>query len=477
MPSYTYILYIKYYGDFMYLKDILDTDLDIEFNNIQTNTLNIQKKDLFIPYGGVTNRLNYLNDAIKKQAAAVITNQDIKTNKIPIVKVNNLDKEIINILNKYYNYPLSNINLIGITGTDGKTTLTSIISDLLNCPSLGTIGYKMNNKIFNTLNTTPSIEMIYYYFNQTKINNYHNLVMEVSSESYLTKRIADLNFDIGVFTNITKEHLDKHIDFNNYLNCKINLFKHSKISILNKDSKYFSKIKKHCLKYYTYGFKFNSTIRILNYKLYSNKTIINFKYLNKKYQVISPLLGKFNVYNLVASILTLIILNYSIDDILNRIKNIKPVLGRMQTVYNNKFQIIIDYAHTINATKEVLKYFYKINKNIITIVGCAGDRYKEKRKVIGKLVLKYSKLVIFTMDDPRYEDVNKIIDEMIDNSKKNNYIKIINRENAIKYAINYAKVNDLILILGKGTDNYMLINDFKIPYSDINIVNKYINFK
>ena len=429
--SHNLIKYIKYFGDFMYLKNIINTNSKIKFKNIKLNSKDIKKHDLFIPFSGIENRNNYIKDAINKKCSCIITNINYNNKKVFIV--NNLNKEIINIFNKYYNYPLNNTNLIGVTGTDGKTTIASILKDMLSCPSIGTNGFIINNKTYSLNNTTPSLDILYDCFNKSR--SYKNVVMEVSSEAYLTNRIGDLIFDIGILTNITKDHLDKHKTLDNYINSKLELFKHSKISILNHDSKYYKLFKNNSNKVLSYGFNKHSDLRILNYKLYINYSIIIFKYKNKKYKIKYNLVGKFNVYNISACILTLISLNYNINDIIKRINNIKQVPGRMDMVYNKDFKIVIDYAHTEESTRNVLKFYKRFNKNIITILGSAGGRYKDKRKKIGKIVLKYSKLVIFTMDDPRYENPNNIIKEMINNSKKKNYIIEIDRSIAIEKAI------------------------------------------
>lgn len=457
----------------MYLKEIIDTNEDIEFKRICFNSKDIKKGDLFIPYGGI-DRYKYISDALKKGCSLVITDKNYINKKV--FKINNLDKEIILILNKYYNYPLKNIKLIGVTGTDGKTTIATTLSNLLKCPSIGTNGFVLGNKNYHLNNTTPSIDVLYDCFNKSCNLNYKNIVMEVSSEAYLTKRIGKLPFDIAIFTNITKDHLDKHKTFSNYLECKLQLFKNSKISILNRDSKYYYKFKDNSRISYSYGFKRGSDLRILYYKLFIDKSLICFKYQGRIYKLYYNLLGKFNVYNVASIILTMIKLGYKIDEIFERFSYIKPVSGRMEIFKINNKTIVLDYAHTTNATLNVLKFFYKFNKNIITVVGCAGNRYKDKRKEIGFIVLKYSKLVIFTMDDPRNENPNNIIDEMTCNYKRDNYLKIIDREKAIKYAIENSNKFDLILILGKGRDNYMLINNKKIKYSDydtiINILKK-----
>ncbi len=446
----------------MYLKEILDTKKKIKFKRIILNSQEIEENDLFIPFSGCEDRSKYIPDALLKKCSLVITDKDYPNKKV--LKINNLNQKIITIFNKYYHYPLKNLHLIGITGTDGKTTICHILSHFLNCPSLGTLGFKINNRIYNLNNTTPSLDKIYEAINDTKTLGFKDLVMEVSSEAYLTNRIGNLPFDIAIFSNLTKDHLDKHKDFNNYLNCKLKLFQNSKFSILNRDSKYYELFKLNSQSSLSYGFSKKADLRIIYYKLYQDKTFLIIKYQRKFYKIISPLLGKFNVYNLVSCLLTCFYLGYDFNYLKTKILSLQPVPGRMEILSLNPF-VVLDYAHTTNSTLKVLKYFHKFQKNIITIVGSAGDRYQEKRKEIGKIVLKYSKLVIFTTDDPRYEDPNLIISNMLSKTKKKNYVKILNREEAIKYAItNYPK--SLILVLGKGRDNYMLIKNQKIPYSD-----------
>ena len=464
----------------MELKKIIPTDENIEFKRIVLNSKEVEKGDLFIPFGGVLDRNNYVDEAISNGASGIISDKKI-ISSIPNLQVKDLDKEIITFFNKYYDYPLKDINLIGITGTEGKTTVASILSCMLSCPNIGTNGFFINSKMYSLKNTTPSLDILYNCFEKAKISNYKNIVMEVSSEAYLNNRIGKLPFQVGIFLNISKEHLDKHKTLKNYLNCKLKLIDNSRIIILNKDMKYLSKVKryvkKHSKAYYTYGFKKKSDLNIVSYQLFLDRTEITFLYKEKKYMIKTNLLGKFNVSNIACCILTLLKLGLSIEEIKERLTLIKPVLGRMETLYDKDFRIVIDYAHTTNATYEVLNFYSNFYKNIITVVGAAGGRYKEKRKKIGALVLKYSKMVIFTMDDPRTEDPNVIIKDMLNDTKKRNYKIIINRKQAIKYALNIAKKEELVLVLGKGRDDYMAIYDKKVKYSDYDTIMNFLKLR
>ena len=442
----------------------------VKKKNIRVNTKDITKGDIFVCTTGIMDKNEFIPDAIKKGCSIIITDKDINY-KVNHIKVNNINGYLRYLLDIKYNYPLDNVNLIGVTGTDGKTTTASIIKDMLNGSYIGTNGVRHEDMIIDTNNTTPSIDYLFEYFSIFKKRKVKDIVMEVSSESYLTKRIPTLKFNVGVFLNISYEHLDKHHTFENYLACKKELLNNSDIKIINRDDQYFKEITKDIDNYLTFGKK-RSDLRIKNYQLLEDKTIITYIYQKKEYEIISPLIGEYNVYNLAAAILTLLSLNYSMNDIIGRINNITVIPGRMEHFYINNKHIVIDYAHTIKATKEVLKFMDLFHhQKIITVLGCAGGRYQEKRPLIGKIVLKYSKKAIFTIDDPRWEKPEDIIKNMLSETKKKNYEIVTNREDAIKRAIQIAN-DDLVLILGKGRDNYMIIGDDKIPYSDIDVLEK-----
>ena len=450
----------------------------LKFKN---NSKHIKKGDIFICTHDIyDDRHKYISDAIKNGCKAIIIDKDIKPNNKMFIKVQNTNDTYYQILNNYYNYPLDNLKLVGITGTDGKTTTAMIINDLLNnyinSSYLGTNGFVLKEKVIKTKNTTPSLDTLFKYFNILNKNNYNSLIMEVSSEAMLHNRCHNINFDIAILTNINKDHLNIHKTFKNYLDSKTKLFKQTKLCILNKDDKHFNYIKKRCNKnIITYGTSKKCNYYFYNINEYNDKTTFNLKVNNKIYNITSPLLGKFNVYNLVAAIITLNCFHIDMPSIIDNIKKLKQVPGRLQKIdFKQNYDIILDYAHTTNATYEVLNFFNKVKKgNIITVVGCAGKRYKDKRSEIGKIVTNYSNKVIFTMDDPRNENVESIISDMTSKVKNNNYEIIEDRTKAIFKALSLAKENDTLLILGKGLDNYMAIDDKYIKYSDLNVIKSY----
>lgn len=451
----------------MRINKLIKTKYKVKIKGIKTNSKDIKKSDVFVCTLGTIDKKAYIDDALLKGCSFVVVNEAINQ-KIPYAVVQDLDLTLKNMLDRYYHYPLSKINLVGVTGTDGKTTITTILKDMMNGASIGTNGFVCEEKVKGLNNTTPSLDKVYECLNEAIKKRKKEVFMEVSSESYLTNRLPNLFFDIGVFTNITKDHLDKHKTFENYFNCKMQLLKNSGVVILNRDSKYFNKIKKVNVNYRTYGFK-KSDLIIKKYRMYLDRTYIKFSYQDVDYHLVSPLVGLYNVYNLMACILVMLELNYSMKEILNRVKLIKKVPGRNEIIYKKNFLVIIDHAHTINATKSILRFIKKfVKRRLIVVLGCAGGRYKEKRKVIGRLALKYADIVIFTMDDPRNEEPRKIIDDMLKGNKyfHRNYYIVINRKYALEKAIELAKENDIVLVLGRGRDKIMHLKEEDVIHSD-----------
>ena len=453
--------------------------IDIMVNDIKTNSLEVKPKDLFVCIKGVNiDRHNFIDNAINNGASFLIVSKG-KYN-IPYIKVKNTSKELLTVSN--YLYPNArNMDLIAVTGTDGKTTVASIISNMLGkdtCGYIGTNGILGKYVRTSCNNTTPPVEITYKYLDKFYNEGLKYASIEASSEGMLYKRLAGLKFKRAILTNFTEDHLNVHKTKDNYLKCKrkvfLNLDKDG-IAILNRDDPNYKKFSTSCkTKIITYGKNKYSTLRILDYKLENNSTKIVYLYEKSKFVINSPLLGEFNVYNVSAAILCLLSLGYNLSEIRKKVLNIKIPLGRCEFLdYRTDYKILLDYAHTENGVKNILTFLNSIKKGrIITVMGSAGGREKEKREKMGKYAQKLSDIVIYTMDDPRYEKVSDIVNDLIDDSKKN-YVVEENRENAIIKALNMASKDDIVAILGKGRDNYMAIEDKKILYSDIFVLDKY----
>ncbi len=453
---------------------------NILINDIKTNSKEVINCDLFVCIKGITtDRNDFIEEAVKNGASAIVTNKDISLD-IPVIKVKDPNKELIRLCIKFYDFKQDDFKIIGVTGTNGKTTVASIIKDLIGgtCGYIGTNGLLSKNINESIKNTTPDADRLYKYFKRLKDDNCNVISMETSSEAFFRNRLNGLKFDIGIVTNVTEDHLNVHKTIKNYLNCKKKLVKNVKengYSILNVDDKYFNEFKKEAKgNILTYGKK-ESDLQIIDFKEYINKTNITLKYKNKLYKIDTLLLGEYNIYNLCAGVLSLLALNYNIKDIIKRVKNIKIPSGRCEFInFDQDYNIILDYAHTTDAFIKIYNFLNKVKKGrIITVTGSAGGREKEKRSIMGKVILNNSDYVIFTMDDPRYEDVNDIINDLISKSNNTNFERIINREEAIKKALSIAKRDDIVLIAGKGRDNYMAIKNKYIEYSDYKVISNY----
>ena len=453
----------------MKLKQLIDTELDIEVTGITDDSRLVKPGYLFVATKGYNvDHYDYIDAAIKNGCVFVIADRKVTYN-IPYIIVDNLYNIYRELCKKFYDLDLQEFSLIGITGTDGKTTTSTLVKEIIkDCAYLGTNGLTIGDETISTSNTTPCISELYEDLSLVKKANTETVSMEVSSEALLHKRIEGFLFDIVAFTNVTGDHLNVHKTFKNYLECKLQLLDYLKedgIVIINGDDQNLKDIKKAI----TFGFNKDNDYVITNVK-YNKFTEIT---INDQYVIESPLKGKYNVYNV--SLAFVICLVYGIDEetIIKRIKSIKPISGRCELLnFGQDYDIVLDYAHTINGIESILEAFKDYNyQRIITVTGCAGGREKEKRPVIGKIVMDNSDISIFTMDDPRNEDVNEIIDQMVGESK--DYIRIPNRVEAIHYAFDIATKGDVILILGKGRDNYMAIGDKKIKYNDYDTIYEY----
>ncbi len=467
------------------LKDLVSCDYDVLINDIKIDSREIKKGDLFVAVNGFNvKHSDYIDDAIKRGAAAVITDIDYKSN-IPIIKVSDVNGILNDICRKFYDYNDST-TLIGVTGTDGKTTtavmIKELLKDSLNIAYMGTNGIEYKDKNIKTDNTTPTNEKLYKYLSQLEHDKCTHLVMEVSSEALLHKRVSDFKYKYAIYTNITEDHLNIHKTLENYIESKLSLAKlvaRDGAIIVNIDDKNCNLVLQNKdKKIYTYGQSKESDFQITNIKDYKNYTTFDIVTKDKTYNIKMPYVGVYNTYNMTAAFIVCYLEKCDLDKIVRSISKLPLVKGRTEVLdFNQNYTLILDYAHTLNAIKNIVENFKGKYKRIILLTGAAGGREKEKRVKIGKYILNNADYVIFTMDDPRYESVDDIIDQMIGDEKTNNYSRIINREDAINYALDMAKEGDLVLILGKGRDNYMAIEDRKDPYCDYDVIKKYFTTK
>jgi UDP-N-acetylmuramoyl-L-alanyl-D-glutamate--2,6-diaminopimelate ligase len=369
----------------------------------------------------------------------------------------------------------SSIKIIGITGTNGKTTtaaaIYSILLDLGYKVALqGTRGFFINEQRVEEYSLTTPVQLGNFAHIQKAIENGCDFfVMEVSSHAIEQKRIEGLNFELKILTNITRDHIDYHKSIEEYINVKNSFFSDDSKKLINKDEKKAKFNPKNCL---TYGLDSPSTYKVQAYSFKDgmNVALQNFE---KVESFTSMMMGLFNIYNLTAAIAAVhMTTNKSLTEICEAVENFAGVSGRMETLSLNPY-IIVDFAHTPDGMKEVLQSFG--HKDIIVVFGAGGNRDKQKRPLMGKIAQNYAKHIIVTSDNPRFEDPDLIINDILEGISDKSKVEVeINRKLAIKKAIDLFEENSVILILGKGDEEYQIIYDQKLPFSDKEVINSYL---
>lgn len=466
------------------LKDLVNCDSDLEITGVTSDSRKVEKGFLFVAEKGFfTDHINFIDSAIEKGAVAAIVSKRVDKD-IYQVEVPDVNKEFISILEKFYDKDKWTSDFIGITGTDGKTTTATLINKILNrhepCAYIGTNG--IESKKFNTTtnNTTPIPEELYPYLKRLNDDENKYIIMEVASEALLHKRVDTLRFKYAILTNITEDHLNIHKTLENYIESKKHLFslvKEDGKCIINIDDKTGKEIIEENKNTISYGMDNNADYRISNIKMELGSTTFTITNEGKEYLFETPFIGAYNVYNLTAAIIVAFLEGFTYEELKSIIKGIDTIPGRSEELkFGTNYKIILDYAHTAPAIENILTTLKQYPHNrLISLTGSAGGREKAKRKLMGKACLENSDLVIFTMDDPRKESVDDIIDDLIDDSPLTNYVRINDREEAIRYALDEAKEGDIVAILGKGRDNYMALAEGKVPYCDYEVIEKYFN--
>ncbi len=441
--------------------------------DIKIDSRKIKKGDTFIALRGINkDGHDYIEDAIKRGATNIICERGKYSVNTTIVKdTKEYLKEYLE--NNYYD-DIKKLKLIGMTGTNGKTTTCFLIFRALNkagikCAYIGTLGFYINDEARILSNTTPSLYEIYEMLLECARKDIKYVVMEVSSQGLSMGRVDTLIFDYVIFSNLTQDHLDYHKTMDSYLLEKQKLFKmtNNSYAIVNVDdeySNYFLLDNKNI----TYG-KSSKDYKISNV----NSTLkgSHFKVNDEEY--FTKLVGEYNVYNMTVVIILLKLLN--VENISELIKDLDSPNGRMDIISYNENNIIVDYAHTPDAVEKIISNVSKLpHSKIITLIGCGGNRDKTKRSIMGDIATKLSDYVVFTSDNPRFEDPKEILKDITCKLDKKNYKIIVNRKKAIRKSIQMLRKNDILLLLGKGHEDYQIIKDKKYPFSDKEIVLKYL---
>ena len=447
---------------------------EINGEDLEFDSRKIKQGDVFIALeGSIVDGHTFISKAIENGAKTILVEKDVdKVEGINYFLVDGLREKMGIIASNFYGYPQNQLKIVGVTGTNGKTTTTYILESILgekNVARIGTVEYKIGDEIIPAPNTTPSSLEIIKICKKALEKNIKYLIMEVSSHGLDIGRVNMLRFEAGIFTNLTLDHLDYHKTMENYYLAKRKLFdlvKDKKNSIINIDDEYGKRYLE-----YTNGISYGigqGDIQGEIKQITREGQEVTIKIFEKEYKINLRLLGRYNLSNLLGAIGAVKTLGLSDEEIISKIPLIHGAPGRFEPVkIDRDFTVIVDYAHTGDALENILKSIneFKINR-VITVFGCGGDRDKTKRPIMGGIAEKYSDIVIVTSDNPRTEDPEEIIKDIVVGLTKENHIIEIHREKAIEKAISLAEKNDIILIAGKGHENYQVIGRERIHFDD-----------
>ncbi|MGC6429020.1 MAG: UDP-N-acetylmuramoyl-L-alanyl-D-glutamate--2,6-diaminopimelate ligase [Flavobacteriales bacterium] len=474
---------MKLLQDILFKVDLLEVagSTNLAITNVCFDSRKVTKDSLFVAIKGTqTDGHNFIEKAIELGAAAILAQElpATKPDHITFVKVNDSSKSLSIIASNFYNNPSESLNLVAVTGTNGKTSVATMLYNFYQSRGqksglISTIVNKVGFNDIDSTHTTPDALQINYLLSLMVEQGCTYCFMEASSHAIHQNRIFGLQFNGAIFTNISHDHLDYHKTFDDYILAKKQLFDQlsaDSFALVNKDDKHGLNMLHHCkAKQYTYGIK---TMTDFKAKILETQFAGQLMNIDGK-EVWSRIVGEFNAYNLLAIYATAILLGEDHLQALTSISALNSPPGRFD-VFESQTGIvgIVDYAHTPNAISNVLKTILELrneNQSVITIVGCGGDRDTSKRSKMGKISTDLSDKVVFTSDNPRTEIPAKIIEQIqegVEENNKHKYLSISDRKEAIKTACSIAKPGDIILLAGKGHEKYQEINGERFPFDD-----------
>lgn len=448
--------------------------------NIKSDSRRVKNGDIFVALRGVDgDGHRFIDAAIKNGAKKVIVEEDGNYG-VETLKVKSTRAYLNAYLDSNYGSIIDDMQIIGITGTNGKTTTAYLIYEALNmlnikCAYIGTIGFYLDKKIMPLENTCPDIALIYEMLLKAHDKGYKYVVIEASSQGLSYGRLDTIKFSYALFTNLTQDHLDYHKTMENYAKAKQKLFENLKpngLRIVNNDSDYVDYYKTSDA--ITYGFS-PSDYQVTDYSLDSKGTTF---VINNVDNIKTKLLGKYNIYNVLLTFAFLDKIGVLKKDIINIISKLLPPPGRLDLIHYKDNNIVIDYAHTPDAMENIISTVKEVTKgNIYIVFGCTGSRDRSKRPIMMDIALSNSKFSIITSDDLHDEEFVNIVADMEKGVKYKNYSVFRDRKKAIEKGIKLLEHNDSLLILGKGHEEFIIDKNLKIPFNDHNVVESILSEK
>lgn len=471
--------------EYLDYKDLINFK-NIDITGISYNSKTTKKGDIFVCLVGEhTDGHEFAQSAIENGASALLVERKVAGTRIPQVVVSSTRHKIADIADRFYSSPSKGINLIGITGTNGKTTVTHLIQKIFEenaqkCALIGTLGYKLssNSEYRDAKHTTPQAPELQATLRMIKdVEKIDNVVIEVSSHALEQNRVGGCRFNGAILTNLTQDHLDYHITMDNYFDAKAILFKNLKeddFAVINADDDYAQKfldVVPENVKKYTYGVANQADVMAKDIVFSLNGAEFTLVTKETEHKVNLHMNGMFSVYNVLAALTASIAMGINIDVALKALQNVKGVAGRFEVVVKKPL-VIVDYAHTPDGLENVLKSAREITPadgKLICLFGCGGDRDATKRPKMGAIAEKLSDKIVITSDNPRTEDPQTIITDIIAGLKSVNTESVIvepDRGRAIELLKSISNNNDVVLIAGKGHEDYQILKDRTIHFDD-----------
>lgn len=467
---------------------------DVDIDGISYNSKTIKNGEIFVCLKGeYSDGHDFAKMAQQNGASALFCEKEIPEIHIPQVIVKSTRHQIADIAAAFYNYPSKKIKLIGVTGTNGKTTVTHLIQRIVEdanhrCALIGTLGYKLSgsDSYHDAKHTTPQAPELQKTLEMICEKNIDYVAMEVSSHALDQNRVGGCDFDGAVFTNLTQDHLDYHITMNNYFEAKALLFRGLKqggFAVINNDDEYaqkFQSVVANGVEIYTYGIKKEADIMASNIDFSIHGAKFECKILEQKRTVNLQMNGMFSVYNALAALAAGIAMGFEVDICIKALEETKSVDGRFEIV-NKKPLVIVDYAHTPDGLENVLKAARELtpeDSSLVCMFGCGGDRDATKRPKMGKIADENADIVVVTSDNPRSEDPQLIISDILAGIKSVNTQRVYvepDRRTAISMLKNIAKDNDVVVLAGKGHEDYQILKDKTIHFDDREEARKVFN--